>query len=464
MVEQAADKTRWRGFTHKELHKLLNDGAGPAASADPSRRWSELASTLTEVGDDLRAAIGRSGSGWSGRAAGAAYDRLSELVNWAQRTGGNATEMRTAVENQAEHLAKARAEMPVPDDAQAAPADPTAAPALQVLATQRDQEPVEAAASAGQQKAFEVMAAYQHNTDANTGAMATFTAPAQLTGLGDLHRHHDMGIHLTTPALAVGIGLGGVPQEQDHEIPTRSQGQHGHHGWSYQPTIGAGSPGGHESHRPGPDPYSGSARQNQPTFTPGIWGVLGEDGYRRGRTSTGTGGPLSSTGIGGGTIGGSGTIGGVGATSGGGGAPGAGVPGGTGSAPGTRGGVPVTGSNLGTSTGTAIGAGGVQSPDLQSAAAGQLAAAHGTSAAATPGAAAGTSGLTGDHDRSMRRLGADAIGSGQWFGDGAEAEVRGAAPNRRRREFEQPDRVTEAVSIDGEEHNLPPTVIGDGPR
>src|SRR5262245_46076931 len=147
---QPKDALRWQGFTHKELYKLLHEGAGPAASAEPSRRWAEIASTLTEVGDDLRTAIGKSGSGWSGRAAGAAYDKLSELVGWAHLTGAGAGEMRSLVEAQAEHLARARAEMPVPDDAADAQSNPAtaAAPApVQLLASQQDREPVETAPS-----------------------------------------------------------------------------------------------------------------------------------------------------------------------------------------------------------------------------------------------------------------------------------------------------------------------------
>ena len=62
----------------------------------------------------------------------------------------------------------------------------------------------------------------------------------------------------------------------------------------------------------------------------------------------------------------------------------------------------------------------------------------------------------------MRRFGVDTIGSGQWFGDAPEPEAVGGSPTRRRRDRDE--RLTEQVSIDGEEHNLPPTVIGEGPH
>ena len=114
------------------------------------------------------------------------------------------------------------------------------------------------------------------------------------------------------------------------------------------------------------------------------------------------------------------------------------------------------------------GAGAGSAPvDFQSAAASQVAAAAGSPGAATPGAAAGAGfggGGQDTHRGMMRRFGADAIGSGQWFGDSPDNEVRGASPTRRRRDFSESDRVTESVSIDGEEHRLPPEVIGEGPR
>jgi hypothetical protein len=460
-MTELADTTRWQGFTHKELHRLLNQGAGPTASADPSRRWAEIAAALTEVGEDLKTAIGRSGAGWSGRAAGAAYDRLSGLADWAQQTGTGASEMRVAVETQAEHLAKARAEMPLPEDVPPAQPDPTMAPALQVLGSQTDQEPVERAATAGQLKAFEVMAAYQRDTKANTGAMAAFSAPAELSGMSDIHRHRDGGISLTTPALSIGLGLVGGLLPHGPDAPSTSpSGGHGHHGGQHG---GWGPPGGGApdvERRPAvlPGVLTGSTRGDDWHDDRGRFGGRGES--RFGWTSTGTGGldlgtgPGSGTGLGSGLGSGSGT--------------GSGVSTGTGSGSGTgqvsstgghrAGGAPSAGPGIG--AGAAPGT--VHSPDLQSAVASQMAAAAGTPAAATPGVAAGTgTGLSGgDAARGpMRRFGMDTIGSGQWFGDAPDSEAVGASPSRSR--YSRDERVTEQVSIDGEQHNLPPNVIGE---
>jgi hypothetical protein len=463
MTDQATDTTRWRGFTHKELYKLLHEGGGPASSGDSSRRWAEISATLSEVSDDLQAALDKSGSGWKGKAAGAAYDRLSGLVDWASSTGAGAATMRTAVDNQAQHLATARAQMPVPDDTSAAPPDPTTGlPAAQLVAGQADAEPVEAAASAGQQRAFEVMTTYQKNTTANTTALASFNAPSTFAGLGDIQRHTGGGVSLTTPAIAVGVGVGPVPQQTD-QLHTPGIGglPHGD-GWlaGGGATIGAGSLDVEVGRRPlaAANAFTMAAPVDEPFFA---LGVIGEDSSGGGRTSTGTGGPgatgagpgPASTALGAGT-GASPAIGaGPNAAIGAGGQRTAAL----GATPGT------SGLGLG---GSAIGAG--HSPDLQTAVAGQhqMATAAGTPAAAAPGAAAGT-GIpgSGDTHAPVRRLGVDpGMSAGQALGsDLGVVEVRGAStPSRRRftdRDNEQ--RVTEQVSIDGEQHSLPPTVIGE---
>src|SRR5262249_8101414 len=126
----------------------------------------------------------------------------------------------------------ARSEMPVPDDTAAAPPDPATLGATQVIAAQQDQEPVEAAASAGQQRAFEGMTAYQQSTKTNTTAMAAFGAPVQVIGGGEANRHHGGGVQVTTPALNVGVNvpLPAAPPGQG-TTPSYTGGRDGKGGW-----------------------------------------------------------------------------------------------------------------------------------------------------------------------------------------------------------------------------------------
>jgi PPE family protein len=451
MADTAPDATRWQGFTHKDLHRLLHEGAGPAASADPSRRWAEIAGTLSTVGQDLKQAIDRSGSAWSGRAAGAAYNSLGGLVDWAQQGATGATQMRQSVENQADYLAKARADMPTPEDAAPATPDPTGGAVQQVIAAQQDKEPVEASSSTGAQRAFEVMAAYQRNTNANTTGMAPFAAPGQLIGGPGVDHHKHGGVVLDTLVgpITVGAPLAPEPDDHDHHDHHDHQEQHGeHHHHDWDSTTGASFEGDVIRSRP-PAPAPGSYTVAAPRgewFLGATIGWGGEDYISYGR---GTGGGRTSV-----------PTGGMPTTTGG---PTSGSPGSSGISPGGPG--SGGGSTSGPGTGSAAGSG-PHSADFQSAAAGQAAAAAGTPAAATPGAAAGTGSsgtASGSADpRALRRFGVDStIGSGQWFGDAADYEVRGATPTRRRRDLTQPENITESVSVDGEEHQLPHNVIGE---
>ncbi|HEU5475791.1 MAG TPA: PPE domain-containing protein [Actinophytocola sp.] len=474
MAEQTADATRWQGFTHQELYKLLHEGAGPGASADASRRWSEIAATLTEVGEDLQSAIDRTGAGWNGRAAGQAYDALAVLVDWAHRTAGQAGEMRELVDVQADALARARADMPVPEDVPPTAPDPATAPAVQVIATQTDQEPVETAATAGQQKAFEVMTNYQRSSQINTDTMAAFSPPAAVVvDTGELNRHRGSGVVLTTPAAAITTGLAPGAGVGPAVVPAGAGGnphREPHFNWGTSGAAAEATP-----MRPGPGTYTGAAGPNAPMFGPTfVGGGGGRFSSGSGRTGTGTSygtGTTYGTGSGHTNSYGSGT--GYGPGPGGAHGPGSGpgaVPPGSGAGSGSGSGsgaptgpragapVPTAGSSIGAGF-TGLG-GGITGPDMQSAAAGQMAAAAGTPAAATPGAAAGPG---HPQDKPMlRRFGSEVIGSAPWFDDTPDNEVRGATPGRRHRTTDE--RVTESVSIDGEEHNLPPTVIGDTPH
>ncbi|MGH3760933.1 PPE domain-containing protein, partial [Actinophytocola sp.] len=209
-----ADGARWRGHTHKELYLLLHNGPGPAASAEPSRRWAEIATALGEIGEDLQKALEHSAASWSGKAAGAAYDRLSVTAAWATGTGADAAGMRTAVETQAENIARARADMPAPEDVPPVQPDPTAVPPMQVVQGQADLEGAEATASSAEERAYEVMAAYELNTNTTTAAMSTFEAPPVLDHRDEVHQgqaavgtQHTHGAGLLNP----GHGHGHTP-------------------------------------------------------------------------------------------------------------------------------------------------------------------------------------------------------------------------------------------------------------
>ncbi|SDD20170.1 PPE domain-containing protein [Actinokineospora iranica] len=388
MTEQATDAARWRGFTHEELYRMLHDGPGAQASAEPSRRWAALSATLTEISQDLLATLDTSNAAWAGRAAGAAYDRLTPLAIWARDTATEAARMRVAVEDQGNHIAKARADMPAPAEVPPQRPDPTLPPPAVVAVTQTDAEPAEAARSAGEQKAFEVMAAYELTTATTLAALTGFTKPAELTSSAGLHRGRGLGVGGETRSSSAG-GLVRLP----------SQGSGGSQGGFGGPQgAGSSAQGGHAGQGVG---LSGAAESEVVRRS-----VLQAGGHS-GAAPVNQGAPAAAPGLRSGVV------------------------------PNDRvetrskrpaAGVPVPADDL-AATGT---------PGL---------------ASATAAGGAAPAGVSGPSEKVVtRRFGVEALGSSQWFGDGSVGSGGG-----RRRDL---GRVTESVSVDGEDHRLPPGVIG----
>lgn len=417
---------RWRGYTHKELYQMLHDGPGAGASASPSRRWAEISSTLTEIGQDLKKALELTNTAWEGRAAGAAYDRLSTTVVWAENAGAGAGVMRTAVEDQGDHIAKARADMPVPEGVTPVAPDPAVAPAMQVLQTQVDAEPAETAASSAEERAVEVMNVYETNTKATTTSLATFDTPRQLLPNSGMHQGNGGGLLGLLPTVAAGL-LGGGGHHHHDDRPRNDWRNHNNN-W-HSPSTGGSSSHWEESRRPvvSPPPAPG---KTMGVSTDPLLGAPRSTGGSRERAA-GRGSAAGS---------------GSGNGSGGGSAPGAGSSSGNGAVP-SKGGSPSLG--------------GLPPSELQHAAAASQAAANaahsGAPMAPTTGPVSG-----GQEKMALRRFGMEAIGSSQWFGDSDEPAV-GESP-KRRFDLRESAEVTESVSILDEEHKLPPTVIGEGGR
>ncbi|GAA2964153.1 hypothetical protein [Actinokineospora diospyrosa] len=449
MTDQSNAARRWRGYSHKELYLMLHDGPGAQASAEPSRRWTELTATLHEVGHDLAAGLDGSTAVWAGRAAGAAKDRLGALVSWARTAADESAAMRVAVENQGDYIATARAEMPAPEGESTAAPDPALAPAMQIAAVQNDSEAVEAARSAGAQKAFEVMAAYELSTKTNLDARRGFPRPADLLG-SDSHdqRHRGDGIGQSSQTSLAGAVSAPPAGAQEQYRPPNYHAPHGPTGGGHSDNPRWGGSGGGQGigvsaaalgdapeivRRPvvAPGMFSGAA----PMAPEGSVIGLGSSGRSGGSdeervNSRGGAGGTSSRLLGGGGNGLSGPM-----------------------------------------SGTAIGADG-----SSSGATGQGLAASGANAAATPmaptgaGAAGGGAPMGGNDKLAMRRLGAETLGSSQWF-DNTESNTNNNSTTssssssrtlggRRRDLAREEEPVTESVTLYGEDHNLPPGVIG----
>ncbi|MET0238207.1 MAG: hypothetical protein ABW224_26435 [Kibdelosporangium sp.] len=194
MTREDLEVTRWRGFTHAELYAQLHNGPGATASAVPSRRWADLASTMQDISQDMAKAIADAKSAWAGAAANSAFSQLGEVAAWAGRTGDEAAKMRVSVEQQADHISRARAAMPAPGDEPTPQPDPVVAPVTQLLAMQKDHETVERATTEAARKAFEVMQAYQNDTTSTADTLARFEQVIERTGHESHGRSHRGGV------------------------------------------------------------------------------------------------------------------------------------------------------------------------------------------------------------------------------------------------------------------------------
>ncbi|MBP2322777.1 hypothetical protein JOF56_003162 [Kibdelosporangium banguiense] len=194
MTREDLEVTRWRGFTHAELYAQLHSGPGATASAVPSRRWADLATTMQDISQDMTKAIADAKAMWAGAAANSAYAQLGEVAAWAGRTGDEAEKMRASVDQQADHIGRARAAMPAPGEEPTPQPDPAVAPVAQLLAMQKDHEVVERATTDAARRAFEVMEAYQNDTTSTTDALASFDESVDTSGHHGHNQRHRGGV------------------------------------------------------------------------------------------------------------------------------------------------------------------------------------------------------------------------------------------------------------------------------
>nr|WP_225954142.1 PPE domain-containing protein [Kibdelosporangium phytohabitans] len=156
------------------MYAQLHTGPGAAASAVPAQRWADIASDFAAITRDLAKAVTEARTGWQGESATSAFTQIGEVAAWADRVSESASSMRLSVEQQADHIGQARANMPAPGGDPSPRLDPAVDPAAQVLALQSDHEPVERATSEAARRAYEDMQTYQNDTTATTEGLTRF--------------------------------------------------------------------------------------------------------------------------------------------------------------------------------------------------------------------------------------------------------------------------------------------------
>ncbi|MFC0067674.1 PPE domain-containing protein, partial [Umezawaea endophytica] len=180
---------RWRGYTHEELHTMINGGPGVAASIPLEDSWKALSETLGQIDTSIQDGLTKVGASWEGASAEAATAALSPLAAWATDAGQGADTMKASAQLQGGYIADARKEMPEPvmvtteapstgDKVLGALTGPVGM--LHVINQQKDHEAQEAAQDNAEQKAITVMNNYQSSSEWNSDTLGEFVPPPQV--------------------------------------------------------------------------------------------------------------------------------------------------------------------------------------------------------------------------------------------------------------------------------------------
>ncbi|WP_211764120.1 WXG100 family type VII secretion target [Kutzneria sp. CA-103260] len=329
-------------MSHDQLKTLVTQDVEPGTAYKAGDEWQGLADQMRDAAITLDAAINGSQSHWEGAAADLARAHLAKVRDWSADTAQYFNATGTAMHDQVDAAAKAKADMPDPIEynpgkmlAQAAtnPISLIALPAEMYLTHE--------ASNDAKNKAVQVIQARDASMQSASSSIPAFTPPPDLSG----------GSTANTQLASAGpVGAGGGVAAYHG---TSGGGSYG--GSGYNPATGGG---GYHAAQPG-GPVPGGYNPNQvggpgggPTrlagYDPGPGGP-GFNGPNYGNTP-GAGGPNSPYGPGGAPA--IGLAGGAGGGEGGGGyRGGAGGPGSTSSASAKPG--------MGSSTGTgAAGEGG----------------------------------------------------------------------------------------------------------
>lgn len=180
---------RWRGYAHPDLHRMINEGPGVAASRPLEDSWKGLSEALSEIDASIQAGLGKLGASWEGETSDTAQASLSPLAAWAEDAQRSSGTMETSAQLQGDYIANARKEMPEPLPVT------TEAPSvgdkilggltgpvgmMHVIQQQQDHERQEAAQDNAEAKAVEVMNNYQSSSEWNADTLGKFVPPPKV--------------------------------------------------------------------------------------------------------------------------------------------------------------------------------------------------------------------------------------------------------------------------------------------
>jgi hypothetical protein len=108
--------TNWAAMTHEELYTAVCGGNEPSTVYDVSDKWVSLGNNMLESANTLHQQVTASSAGWTGEAAAASRDAVSQLVGWGGSAAQTAQVMGQQLAQQGQVMETAKTNMPGPVD------------------------------------------------------------------------------------------------------------------------------------------------------------------------------------------------------------------------------------------------------------------------------------------------------------------------------------------------------------
>jgi hypothetical protein len=107
--------TNFAGYTHQQLYAMLQAG-DPTTARSAAEQWKAAGIGLFEQADDLSSELTDFDGSWTGGAADKYKTMVSDLIDGIKKVGQTASDMQNMLDDAADALVKAKAEMPPPVD------------------------------------------------------------------------------------------------------------------------------------------------------------------------------------------------------------------------------------------------------------------------------------------------------------------------------------------------------------
>jgi len=109
-----AGPTNWAALSHQQLYDAVCGNNDPGVVFDVSDRWVDLGNSMLESVNTLHQQVVNTASGWEGDAADSARNAVIQLVDWGGKASQTAQFMGHQLNQQAQVMATAKANMPQP--------------------------------------------------------------------------------------------------------------------------------------------------------------------------------------------------------------------------------------------------------------------------------------------------------------------------------------------------------------